>query len=121
MPCRKAANVVVAVAAQHGRAADLVAVEVQDRQHGAVADRVEEAGALPGAGQRPRLRLAVADHRGDDQVRVVEGRAEGVRQHVAQLAALVDRARRLHADVARDPARGREAAAQAQQAGRVLA
>ena len=87
------ADVVVARAAEHGRAGDLVAVEVQDRQHGAVARRVEEADALPRALERPGLRLAVADDGDDDQVGVVERRAEGVRQHVAELAALVDRAR----------------------------
>ena len=51
------------------------------------------------------LGLAVADHAGDEQVGVVEGGAEGVHERVAELAALVDRARRRHADVARDPAR----------------
>ena len=34
-------------AGQHGRVADLVAVEVQDRQHGAVGDRIEKLVGLP--------------------------------------------------------------------------
>ena len=55
---------------------------------------------MPTGRQRSRLRLAVAHHAGDDQVGVVEGRAIGVRQGVAQLAALVDRAGRLGRDVA---------------------
>ena len=66
------------------------------------------------------LGLAVADHAGDEQVGVVEGRAEGVDEHVAELAALVDRAGRRHADVARDAARRGELAEQAAQPGRVL-
>ena len=79
--------------AEHRRARDLVAVEVQDRQHGAVAGGVEEAHALPRALERPGLGLAVADDAGDQQVGVVERRAEGVHERVAELAALVDRAR----------------------------
>ena len=60
--------------------------------------------------QRAGLGLAVADDAGDDQVRVVEGRAVGVRQRVAELAALVDRAGRLGRDVAGDAAGERELA-----------
>ncbi|GIW07487.1 MAG: hypothetical protein KatS3mg060_2292 [Dehalococcoidia bacterium] len=47
---------------------------------------------MPARGERAGLRLAVAHHAGHDQVRVVEGGAEGVRERVAELAALVDRA-----------------------------
>ena len=85
---------------QHGRVGDLVAVEVQDRQDRAVVDRVEELVGVPGRGQRPGLRLAVADHAGDQQIRVVEGGAVGVGEGVAELAALVDRARCLRRDMA---------------------
>ena len=74
----------------------------------AVADRVEELVAVPAGGQRPGLGLAVADDAGDDQVGVVEGRAVGVRQGVAQLAAFVDRAGRLRRDVAGNAAGERE-------------
>ena len=52
---------------------------------------------MPARGQRPGLRLAVADDAEDDEIRVVEGRAEGVDEGVAELAALVDRAGRLRA------------------------
>ena len=41
---------------QDRRVGDLVAVEVQDRQHGAVADRVEELVRVPAGGQRARSR-----------------------------------------------------------------
>ena len=63
---------------------------------------------MPARRQRPGLRLAVADHAGDDQVRVVERGAVGVRERVAQLAALVDRAGRLRRDVAGNAAGERE-------------
>ncbi len=116
VPGQDAADLVVAGAAEHRRARDLVAVQVEDRQHGAVAHRVEEADALPGALERPGLRLAVADHAGDEQVGVVERGPEGVHERVAELAALVDRAGHVDADVARHAARGRELAEQAPQA-----
>jgi hypothetical protein len=51
--------------------------------------------------ERRRFRLAVADDGCDEQVRIVEGRAKGVREDVAELAALVDRSGRGRADVAR--------------------
>ena len=67
-------------AREHGRACDLVAVQVQDRQHGAVARRVDELVRMPAGRERTRLRFAVADDAGDDQVGVVEDRAVGVRE-----------------------------------------
>ena len=100
--------VVVGRAAEHRRPRDLVAVQVQDRQDRAVAHRVQEVDALPRTGERPGLRLAVADDAGDDEVGVVERGAERVHQRVAELAALVDGAGRRHADVARDAAGRRE-------------
>jgi hypothetical protein len=59
---------------------------------------------VPGGGERPGLGLAVADHARHDEVGVVERRAVGVRQAVAELAAFVDRARRLRRDVRADVA-----------------
>ena len=99
-------------ARQHRRVGDLVAVEVQDRQHRAVADGVEELVRVPARRQRAGLGLAVADDAHDDQIRVVERRAVGVGQRIAELAALVDRPGRLGRDMARDPAGERELAEQ---------
>ena len=65
---------------QHRGAGDLVAVQVQDRQHGAVACRVQELVRVPAGCQRSRLGLAIADDAGDQQIGVVEGGAVGVRQ-----------------------------------------
>jgi hypothetical protein len=95
-------------ARQQCRVADLVAVEVEDRQHRAVGGRVEELVAVPGGGQRTGLGLAVTDHAGDHQVRVVERRPVGVGHRVPQLAALVDRPGRLRRDVAGHAAGERE-------------
>jgi hypothetical protein len=85
---------------QDGRVGDLVAVEVQDRQDRPVVDRVEELVGVPGRGQRSRLGLAVADDARHQQVRVVEGGTVGVRERVAEFAALVDGAGGLGGDVA---------------------
>ena len=54
-------------AGQHGRVTDLVAIEVQDRQHGPVGNRVEKLVGLPGGRQGARFRFTVADDAGDDQ------------------------------------------------------
>ena len=93
---------------QHRRIGDLVAVEVQDRQNGAVARRIEELVGMPARRERPRFRFAIADDRGDDEVGIVEGGAEGVRKRVAELAAFVDGAGRLGRHVARNSAGKRE-------------
>ena len=89
---------------QHGGVGDLVPVEVQDRQHGTVGDRVEELVRMPAGRERTGFGLPVADHAQHQQVRVVERRAEGVHQRVAELAAFMDGPGSLGRDVARDAA-----------------
>ena len=93
------------LAAEHGRSGDLRAVEVQDREHGAVALGVDERHALPRPLERAGLGLAVTHDGQRDEVRVVHDGAEGVHEHVAELATLVDRPRRRDRHVARDAAR----------------
>ena len=110
MPFDQGAHVVVGHASHHGGIGDLVAVEMQDRQHRAIARRVQEGDALPAAGQRGGFCLAVADHRRDQQIGVVEGRAEGMAQHIPKLAAFMDRSRGRNADVTGNAARGGELA-----------
>ena len=93
---------------QHGRIGDLVAVEMEDRQHGAVAHRIEKLVGMPARRKRPGLRFAVADDGGDDEIRVVEGGAVGVGKRIAEFAALVDGAGRLRRHMARNSAGERE-------------
>ena len=104
-------------ARQHRRVGDLEAVEMKDRQNGAVARGIEEFVGMPARGQRAGFRLAVANDAGDDQVRIVEGRAIGVCQGIAQLAAFVDRARCFRRDVARNAVRPGELAEEPVQSG----
>ena len=107
-------------AGEDGRVADLVAVEMQDRQHGAVADRVEQLVGLPRGRQRTGFRFAVADDAGDDQLGIVECGAEGVAERIAQLAAFVDRPGGRRRDVAGNPAGERELLEQLLEPGFVL-
>jgi hypothetical protein len=92
-------------AGEDSRVVDLVPIEMQHRQHRAIGDRVEKLVAVPAGGERARLRLAVADHHQRDQIRVVVNSAVGVRDAVAELAALVDAAGCFGRGMAADAAR----------------
>ena len=98
------AKLLVPDARQHRRVGDLVAVQVEHRQHGAVARRVEELVRVPARRERPGLRLAVTDDADREEIGVVEDGAERMRERVAELATFVDRAGRLRRGVARDAA-----------------
>ena len=108
-------------AREDGGIGDLVAVEMKDGQHGAVADGIEKFVGMPGGGERTGLGFAIAHHDGDDEVGIVEGRAEGVREAVAELAAFVDGAGSFRRAVAADAAGKRELAEELEHAGFVLA
>src|SRR5690348_12939662 len=101
-------HILIAVSAHHGGSGDLVAVQVEDGQHGAVAGRVEELDAFPRAFEWSRLRLAVSDNGDGEEVRIIEGSAEGMSEDVAEFSALVDGAGGRNAGVTRDAARCRE-------------
>ena len=103
-------QLVVRNACEHRGIGDLVAVQMQDRQHGAVARGIDELVRVPARGERAGFRLAVADDARDDEVRIVEGGAIGVRERVTELAAFVDRSGRLGGRMARDAARKGELA-----------
>ena len=101
-------ELVLGNAREHGRVRNLVAVQVEDRQDGTVDDRVQELVRMPARRERSRLGLAVTDDAGDDEIGIVEGRSECMRQRIAELTPLVDRARRLRRDMGGDAARERE-------------
>ena len=106
---------------QQGGVGDLVAIEVQHRQHRPIADRVEELVDVPRGGQRAGFGLPITDAGQGDQVGVVEDRAAGVGEHVAQFAPLVDRAGGFRGAVAADvPGKG-ELLEEAAHPNRVLA
>ena len=68
---------------------DLVAVEVKDRQNRPVRRRVQELVGMPARRQRSSFRLAIADDTSNDQIGIVEGGTVGMRNSIAELAALV--------------------------------
>ena len=76
---------------------------------------------MPARGERAGFGLAVAHHGESDQVRVVVDRPVGVRDAVAQLAALVDAAGRFGGGVAADAAGERELLEEALHPGQVFA
>ena len=108
MPAKEPPHFLVALAREHRRIRDLVAVEMEHGQHGAVARGIEEADALPRPFEGTGLRLPVADHRHHHQIRVVERGAERVREHVPELAAFMDGTRHRWTHMARYAVRGGE-------------
>ena len=70
-------------ASEYGRVADLVAIEMQDRQHRSVGNWVQKLVGLPCGRERTGFRLTVADDAGDDQVGIVERRAERMAERVS--------------------------------------
>src|SRR5271169_5852495 len=64
---------------------------MQDRQYCSVANRVQKLADVPGGCEGAGLGFAVADYCGDDQLRIVERCAAGVRKHVSQFASFVNR------------------------------
>ena len=88
---------------------------MKDRQNRAIARGIEKFIGVPTGGQRARFRLAVADDAGDDQIGIVESRAIGVDQRIAQLSAFVDRTWRFRRDVAGNSVRPGELAKQPMQ------
>ena len=77
---------------------------MQDRQHRAVADRIEELVGMPGRRQRPGFGFAIADHHRHQQVGIIKDGAKGVRDAVPQFAPLVDGAWGLRRAVTADAA-----------------
>ncbi len=65
-------------AREHGGTGDFVAVEMEDRENGAVARGVEEFVGVPGGGAGAGLGFAIADDAAGEEVGVVEDRAIGV-------------------------------------------
>jgi hypothetical protein len=104
----QAAELVLGDSGQHRRIRDLVAVEVEDRDDGAVPSWIEKLVGVPTGRQGARLRLTVADHAEHGQPRIVEGGSVSMHDGVAELPALVDRTGSLGSVVAGDAAWKRE-------------
>src|SRR5260370_40619582 len=75
---------------------------MQDRKYRAVADGIQKLVGVAGRGQGSGLRVAVSHNDGDDEVGIVEGRAESMRQAIAEFPALMDGAGRVGCAMAAD-------------------
>jgi hypothetical protein len=89
---------------------------MQDREHRAVAHRIQEFVRVPARCERAGFRFAVTDDTRGDEIGVVEHRAERVDERVAELATFVDRAGSGRRGMTRDAARERELPEQLAQA-----
>jgi hypothetical protein len=103
------------------RIGDLIAVQMEDREHAPIPRRVKELVAVPAGGERAGFCLTVADDAGDDQIRVVERCPVCMAQRVAEFPALVDAAGGFRSDVAGDAAGEAELLEQLLHALRILA
>src|SRR5438270_783811 len=74
---------------------DLVAVEVKDGKDCAVANRIEEFTNVPRSRQRTRFSLSVTDHRGDNEIGIVERGTAGMGKYIPEFASFMYRARRF--------------------------
>ena len=114
-------GLLVGDAGEQGGVGELEAVEVENGQHRAVRDGVEELVGVPGGGQGGGLRFAVSHHTGGDEAGVVHDRPEGVGQGVAQFSPLVDGAGGVGGGLAGDPAGEGELPEQPLHTGGILA
>ena len=95
-------------ARQHRGIVDLVAIQMEDRQDGAIANGAQKLIDVPGSRQGSRFRFAVADHCRHDQFRIIERRPASVREHIPKLSSLMNRARRFRRAVAPNASGKRE-------------
>ena len=71
-------------------AGNLVAIEMEDRQHCTIGGSVEKFVGMPGCGQWPGFCLAVTNHAGGNQIWIVKYGTEGMTQRIAKLTPLVN-------------------------------
>ena len=82
-------------AGEDGGICDLVAVQMQHRQDGPIANRIQKFVRMPRGGQGARFRFAVTHNDEADQGWMIEDRTKCVRQAVAQFPAFMDGTGRL--------------------------
>lgn len=70
------------------RVRNLVSVKMQDRNNCALGCGIQEFVRMPACRKRTCFSFSVSDNAGDNQVRVIESRAESVRYRISELAAL---------------------------------
>lgn len=77
-------------AGKQRRVGNFVAVEMQDRQHGAIGYRIQKLVRMPSGGKRPCFSFSVSNDASDNEIGVVEYSPERMAERITQLASLVD-------------------------------
>src|SRR6266478_327762 len=95
-------------ASKEGGIGNFVTVQVQNRQHRSIVDRIQEFVRMPTTRQRPGFSLAIADNASDYQVRIVKGGAVTVGERVTEFPPFVNRSARLGRCMTGNAARERE-------------
>src|SRR5207302_4199443 len=93
---------------QHRRPRDLIAVQMQNRNHRAVARGIQKLVGVPARGESAGLGLAVADHATDERIGIVKHGAVGMQQRISELTAFVDGSWRFRSRVTGYPSRKRK-------------
>src|ERR1700690_491112 len=106
VPAQKLPHLIVSLAREDGGTGNLVAIEMQDRQHRAIARGIEEVDSLPRSFEWSGLRLAITDYARDDKLGVVECRAERMHERIAELTALVNGTWNMRTGMTRNSTRG---------------
>src|SRR5947209_378801 len=89
--------------AKQGGICDLVAIEMENGQHGTVTCGIQKLVAVPTGCQWSGFRLAVSHHTACEQVWIVEHRTASVHDRITQFSAFVDGTRSFGRGMARNP------------------
>src|SRR5277367_2449744 len=116
MALKELGEIVVAMSSPNSGSGNLVAVEMENGQHRAIAGRIDEINALPTAGEGAGFGFPVSHDRSHQQVGIVHHSAKSVQKDVTKFSALMDRSWRRDADVARHAAGCRELSEKSQHA-----
>lgn len=86
----------VADSGQDSGVVDLVSIQMENRENGAVSDWVQELGAVPASRKWTSLGFSIADHCQRDEVGVVEDGSKGMGDRISQFTTFVDTSRSLN-------------------------
>src|SRR5579864_2246027 len=81
---------------------------MKNRKNGSVAGGIEELVDVPGCGERPGFRFAIANNGRNDQFWIVKRRTAGMRENVPEFSAFMNRSGRFWSAVTPDSSGKRE-------------
>src|SRR5260370_38520280 len=98
IPREKLSQLGISQAAEYGWVGDFVAVQVQDRKNGAVANGIQDLVRMPTGREWTRLGFTVTNHAANQEAWVIKGGSACLSNRVSQFTACMNRARRLRGD-----------------------